>query len=364
MNFAPFYRFKAWGLLILAFILCAPLFAQTYTANFSDARWTTTAGPFACSLAHNIPGFGSARFVRNAGSGEFFELKGNKQVFPSGAVKIESVPPLWRDDVSPAALGQVQVGAQQVRLTAAQATAVGTSLGQGTNVAFSSAQVGASGNSLRVVLEARNFAPAYSKYQRCIAQLIPYTFDQLSRTLINYSNGAEELSPGAKAQLDKIVRYTKADPRVLGIIVDAHSEKLATVEEGEIAAQRQAELVTNYLIEKGLGLDKITTRWHGDKFPIANNQNKSGQAKNRRVTIRLENEATRKEMEKKIAAIKEAEQKAAEAQFAATKAAETSSQQQSSGVKPELPIDLQQLEQMVEQQDLGSGKQPTPKPAQ
>lgn len=356
MPLLSLYRASSLLLLATALIQSIPLSAQTYSASFNDAEWAVQSGPFTCSLSHKIPGFGGARFVRNAGAGEFFELKNTAQAFPSGAVKIESVPPMWRSDSSPATVGQAQAsGKQPLRVSGAQIAIISRTLEQGTNVVFSSAQISSNGSSLRVALEANKFSPANSKYQRCIADLIPYTFDQLSRTLINYAPNADELSAGAKSQLNKIVRYTKADPRVLGIIVDAHSEKLPTPEEGEAAAQKQAELVTAYLIDKGLGADTITTRWHGDKFPIANNQNKAGQAKNRRVTIRLENETTRKEMEKKIAAIKDAEQKAA---------AESSAQAQSSSAGAELPINLQELEKMVEQQNLTSGKQPTAKPAQ
>jgi len=350
-------------LLATTLIQSAPLSAQVYSAGFNNAEWATQAGPFACSLSHKIPGFGSARFVRNAGAGEFFELKNTSQSFPSGAVRIESVPPMWRGDSSPATLGQTQAsGKQPLRVTGAQIAMISRTLEQGTNVVFSSSQVSSNGSSLRVGLEANKFSPAYSKYQRCVADLIPYTFDQLSRTLINYAPNADDLSAGAKSQLDKIVRYTKADSRVLGIIIDAHSEKLATPEEGDAASQKQAELVTAYLIDKGLAADTITTRWHGDKFPIANDQNKAGQAKNRRVTIRLENETTRKEMEKKITAIKDAEQKAAEQKAAAESSAQA--QARSSSSAGELPVNLQQLEQMVEQQNLTSGKQPVVKPAQ
>ena len=355
MHLASFTHLSPSFLLLLAVIQSSSVNAQTYNASFNNSEWVGKTGSFACSLSHKIPGFGAAQFVRNAGKGEFFELKGISQAFPGGDVKIESVPPMWRNEDSPAVLGQVQASANQpLRLGPAQVGVISRALEQRTNVVFSSTQVNSTGNSLRVVLEAHNFSAAYSKYQRCMAELIPYTFDQLSRTLINYAVNADDLSASAKAQLDKIVRYKKADPRVLGIIVDAHSEKLPTAEEGQAASQRQAELVTAYLIDKGLAADTVTTRWHGDKFPIANNQSKAGQAKNRRVTIRLENETTRKEMEKKIAAIKEAEQKAAE----------KSSQGQSSSSSPDLPVNLQQLEQMVEQQDLTTGKQPELKPAQ
>lgn len=366
MRLVPFYHLSSAILLAFACAQSASLHAQTYSASFNDAQWTAQSGPFACSLNHKIPGFGSARFARNAGGGEFFELKNTSQAFPSGVAKIESVPPVWRSDVNPAALGQAQVTAQQpLRLAAAQVSAISAALEQGINVVFSSTQVNSSGGNLRVALEAHNFPAGYKKYQRCITELIPYTFNQLSRTLINYSANADDLSAAAKVQLDKIVRYTKADSRVLGIIVDAHSDKLLSPEDGDAASQQQAELVTAYLIGKSLSAGTITTRWHGDKFPIASNENKTGQAKNRRVTIRLENETTRKEMEKKITTIKAAEQKAAteKAKAEAEVEAKKTTQDQPSSAAAPLPTSLQELERMVEQQDLTSGKQPDSAPA-
>jgi outer membrane protein OmpA-like peptidoglycan-associated protein len=362
MPLLSLYRASPLILLAIALIQSASLYGQTYSASFNDAEWTAQSGPFACSLSHKIPGFGAARFVRNAGAAEFLELKHSRQAFPLGVVKVESIPPVWRTDASPAFLGQVQAGAQQPLQVAAgaQIEMISKSLGQGTNVMFSGVQVNASGSSLRVALTANNFPAAYGKYERCIAQLIPYTFNQLARTQFIYSLNADELETALKSQLDKIVRYTKADPRVLGIIVDAHSEKLSTSEEGDAASRKQAELVAAYLINKGLAADTITVRWHGDKFPVANNGSAAGQAKNRRVTIRLENETTRKEMEKKIGAIKEAELNAAEQKAAA----EQSARSQPSSASATLPLNLQQLEQMVEKQNLTSGKQPTLKSVQ
>lgn len=319
--------------------------AQVYSASFSDSQWSAQSGPFACSLNHKIPGFGSARFTRNANAAEFLELLHTSQAFPGGAVRIETMPPTWRSDISPLVLGQAQsVGGEPLKITA-NIAAIKGALEQGTNVVASSTQISSDGTSLRVALAARNFGPASGQYRQCIEGLIPYTFDQLSRTVINYASNADDLNAAAKSQLDKIVRYTKADPRVLGILIDAHSDKLATPEAGEVVTQRQAELVASYLIDKGVDAGTITIRWHGDKFPIANNMNKAGQAKNRRVTVRLENASTRLEMDKKIAAIKLAEQKAAEKTVG-----------QSSASNSSLPSTLEQLEQMVEQQDLTSGR--------
>lgn len=347
-------------LLLVAFGQSASLYAQTYGASFQESVWSEKSGAFACSLSHTVPGFGTARFVRKTGGSELLELKPVGSIVFNGAVKIEAVPPVWRIDAVATPLGQVQAAEGQVQVPVAQISTISATLEQGINVVFGSSQVNANGSSLRVALEANKFKPAFARYRTCVAALIPYTFDQIARMLINYAPDATDLSPSTKAQLDKIARYTKADPGVMGVLVDAHSDKLPTPEAGDAAAQHQAELVTAYLIGKGLPAAIITTRWHGDKFPIASNQNKTGQAKNRRVTVRMENETTRKQMEKKIAAIIAAEERAAEQKAAAEKAA----LDKAAAVPAALPANLQQLEQMVEQQDLTSGNQPTSKQAQ
>ncbi len=357
----PVFYTKSVVLLVLTLVQGALLHAQTYSASFDESAWTAKTGAFACSLSHTIPGYGTAQFVRKTGGSEFLELKPASAVMLRGVVKIEAVPPVWRVDAAVAPLGQIQViQGQALRVPATQISPISTTLEQGTNVVFGSAQMNANGNSLRVTLEAHNFNPAFGRYRKCVSALIPYTFDQIARMLINYAPDATELGTSAKAQLNKVVRYSKADPGVIGILVDAHSDKLKTPEDGMAASQRQAELVTAYLVEKGLSVDMITTRWHGDKFPLANNQNKAGQAKNRRVTVRMENEATRKEMEKKIAAIIAAEEKATEQKAAA----ENTAKEKSSEVPAALPASLQQLEEMVEQQDLTSGKQLKSTPAE
>ncbi|WP_235425757.1 MotY family protein [Cellvibrio mixtus] len=314
--------------------------AQTYIAPFSDSQWKNQSGDFACSLTHEIPGFGSARLARKAGSGEVLELNAKSQGLGSDAFKVEAVAPPWRSDVTPRTLGQAQANNQSLNVSGTQIGAITSALEQGTNVIFS-------GSTLRAGLAARNFGPAFAIYQKCVKNLIPYTFQQLSHTVLSYDVDADELSSRSKTGLDKIVRYVKADKQVLGLIVDAHSDKLPKPEQGDALSKREAEWVTAYLVEKGIPAEQITTRWHGDKFPIADNKTKAGQAKNRRVTVRLENAETRKEMEKKVAAIKAAEEQAA-AEKATSSAAEKS-----------VPaIDAKQLQDLTEQQNILNGKQP------
>ena len=340
------------GLLTLVFY-ASTLQAQTYIAPFSASAWKTQSSAFACSLTHDIPGFGSARLTRSGGSGELLVLSGKDHSFIAGVVRIEAVPPVWLTDSTSSNLGQAQANAKALTISGNSVVAITGHLEKGVNVMFS-------GANLRVGLEARNFGPAFSSYKSCVKNLIPYTFDQLSRTVLIYNNEAEELTAGAKAQLDKIVRYVKADQKVLGIIVDAHGDKQLKPEDSLAFSQRQAEWVTAYLMDKGIPADNITTRWHGDKFPIASNQNKAGRAKNRRITVRLESAETRKELEKKLTALKEAEQKAAAEKASKNKNAEETNPSIESNAPA---IDAAELEKLTEEQRLpATPQQETKKP--
>lgn len=334
----------------LSLLVALGVQAQTYASGFADATWEVRSGAFACTLRHQIPGFGVAYFGQQARAAGFFEFRDAKKSFPAGPVRLESIPPVWRNDEVPNTLTTVVAGST-LRLNPEQLKVLVASLIRGTNVVFSGAHTG--DELLRVIVDARHFEAKYTLYQRCVTNLIVDTFEQLSRTVIHYSEDAPVLGSATKVQLDKIVRYTKADPKVLGILVDAHSDQRDTPEEAERISQQQAELIASYLIDKGLPATFIMTRWHGNKFPIADNHNKNGQSQNRRITLRLENESTRKDMWRRVAALRAADEKAA-----AEEAAKALSEIEKQNALEASAITANQLEQLVERQNLNSGKQP------
>ena len=294
--------------------------AQMYSADLASAEWKLAATPFVCSLTHNIPNFGKAVLNHKAGGVESLYLESQDKVaFPVGVAHIETLPPVWRNDLIPVPLGDTPAiaGNQPIKLAINQISPLLMQLNAGVKVMFSSQQIDSTNTLypliMRVVLEAKNFAPAYKTYQQCVADLIPYSFAQMARTLINYGEKPEALTSVHKSELSKVARYVKADPKVLGVFVDGHSDNSATPEANEAISKQEAEWVTAYLVEQGIAADKITTRWHGDQFPIANNKIASGRAQNRRVTVRLEDEAAHKDAQQKE------EKRAAEEKAAADK---------------------------------------------
>jgi outer membrane protein OmpA-like peptidoglycan-associated protein len=291
--------------------------AQMYAVEMTASEWKLAATPFSCSLTHNIPTFGKAVLARKSGGADSLVLESSGKVsFPAGLTGVETLPPVWRNDLQPQGLGVVVANNsnQPLNLDASHLSPVIAQLNAGIKVMFSSQPISSPNSSagikvMRVVLDAKNFAPAYKNYQQCLADMIPYSLEQVARTTINYAEKPEGLTQTHKASLLRVARYLKADPKVVAVYVDGHADN-RDPEAGLAVSQQQAEAVTAYLDEQGVPADKITTRWHGDKFPLADNKTPTGRAQNRRVTVRLEDQATRAQNEKK--AQQKAEAKARE----------------------------------------------------
>ncbi len=291
---------------------------QIFAADIMSADWKPVSNPFACSITHSIPGFGKASLSHKAGGEEIFYIESQgKIIFPAGDTSIDTLPPVWRNNLLPINLGSVNAvaGKQPITLASSKIAQVVSQLSNGVKVMFSSSDLiekkinNASVVDLgvmRVVLESKNFAGAYKNYQQCIGELINYTFAQVARTLINYSEKPQGLTAATKVELSKVARYVRADQKVIRILVDAHSDNAEAVNINEAISKQYADWVSAYLVGQGVPADKITSRWHGEKFPIATNKTAQGRAQNRRVTVRLETEETQQENEKNAAARKAA----------------------------------------------------------
>jgi len=145
---------------------------------------------------------------------------------------------------------------------------------------------------MRVGLSPVNFQVAYHAYTDCLAQLLPVNFDQIERTSVFFETADQDMTDDSRIRLDHIVAYLKADPTVGAMFVDGHTDNRGDREKNLVLSKSRAESVTNYLILAGIAPDRLTTRYHGERYPIASNATAKGRAKNRRVTIRIERAAS------------------------------------------------------------------------
>ncbi len=260
-------------------IASAPL---EFGAEPASAVWQFDGNRTACRLTHEIPNFGAARFVQEAGGTLVFDLSAWRVVL-SEAMNVSSESPTWLASYPHSeSLGQAAAEApHELVVGASLAEAMLRALYRGEQPKFSSGDVGVS-------LSAVGFRTTYDAYARCVAQLLPASFKQLERSTISFAPGKSQLDDPAKARLDLLVDYVRADGSVKGVQVEGHSDSLGLERKNRLLSELRAKAVAAYLVAAGLDAESISTRFHGSRFPVASNNTEEGRALNRRVTVRLE----------------------------------------------------------------------------
>ncbi len=71
------------------------------------------------------------------------------------------------------------------------------------------------------------------------------------------------------------------------IDISGHTDSIGSFQFNQILSEARAASVGNYLIDHGITTSRIVTFGYGERYPTADNINKQGRAKNRRVEIEL-----------------------------------------------------------------------------
>jgi outer membrane protein OmpA-like peptidoglycan-associated protein len=190
-----------------------------------------------------------------------------------------------RDDIN---LGTVRIGSGNVLFNSSQVQAgrliSGLMDGRSPVVRHSSAD----GRVSEVRLLPVRFTKAFADYQGCVAKLLPQNFEQVKQSEVGFPGGGIELDSAAKARLQVMLEYMKADPTVNHIELDGHSDNSGNRLTNRDLSRRRALAVMDFFKANGIQESQITLRFHGERYPLAPNTNNANRAKNRRVAVRLE----------------------------------------------------------------------------
>jgi len=274
----------------LLLLVVAPLVhAVNYQATIEDSNWELESSIFVCRLSHKIPSFGTAVFEHEAGLSVHFLLDPNeKGHFSNGATLVAEAPP-WRPDVFPASIGPVKsTAAGQLDVKTKDTKAMLAALHKGLMPTFTTNDWYGTPDFLRVAISGINFREAFNDYVACVAKLLPVNYRQVARTAVLFPPGEWRLSDSTRARLDMIILYVKNDNSVQAIYVDGHSDSAGRRLANRDLSKKRAEVVSEYFTQNGLTGDMITTRYHGERYPVVPNNSKANRARNRRVTIRLD----------------------------------------------------------------------------
>ncbi|WP_454846444.1 flagellar protein MotY [Pseudomonas farris] len=275
-------------LALLSVFASLPAMALTFQTRLESIEWTVEGDKFECRLTQPITDFGSGEFVRRAGEQATFRLKAYNSMIGGGSATLLAAAAPWQPGRGDINLGSVRIGSGNVLFNSSQVQAgrliSGLMDGRSPVVRHSSGD----GRVSEVRLLPVKFSKAYSDYQGCVAKLLPQNFEQVKQSEIGFPGEGIDLDAQAKAHLQVMLEFMKADPTVNHIELDGHSDNSGNRLTNRELSRRRALAVMDFFKANGLQESQITLRFHGERYPLAPNNNATNRAKNRRVAVRLE----------------------------------------------------------------------------
>lgn len=275
-------------LALLSVFASLPAMALTFQTRLESIEWKVDGDKFECRLSQPITDFGSGEFVRRAGEQATFRLKAYNSMLGGGSATLLAAAAPWQPGRGDINLGAVRAGSGDVLFNSSQVQAGrlfnGLLDGRSPVVRHYSREGGVS----EVRLLPVKFSKAYSDYQACTAKLLPMNFEQVKQAEVGFPGGGIDLDAQAKARLQVMLEFLKADPTVNHIELDGHSDNSGNRLTNRDLSRRRALAVMDFFKANGVQESQITLRFHGERYPLAPNTNPANRAKNRRVNVHLE----------------------------------------------------------------------------
>lgn len=267
-----------------------PAMALTFQTRMENVAWKVEGDVFECRLVQPVEGFGSGEFVRRAGEAVTFQLRSSANALGAGPATLLAAAAPWQPGRADIDLGSVRLGRTGVLFSSSQgqASRLINGLLDGRSAVVRN-RTGEGGRTMDVRVLPVSFAKAYSDYQVCASRLLPMNYDQIRQTQVGFpARDGTDLDAAAKARLDVLLDYMKADPSVNRIELDGHSDNSGNRLTNRELSRRRALAVADYFKAHGFTDAQITVRFHGERYPLVRNDSAANRARNRRVSIQLE----------------------------------------------------------------------------
>jgi len=102
---------------------------------------------------------------------------------------------------------------------------------------------------------------------------------------VNFAFDSDRLDADARATLDANLGHLVDNPKVIGLVLNGHTDSTGPEGYNQGLSVRRAQSVANYLSGRGVDAGIMQVVGHGETQPIASNATKEGRAENRRVEV-------------------------------------------------------------------------------
>ncbi len=279
---------------VLASLLSINSYAELskrYVATPQQSQWEMVANtPLECRLVHPIPSFGDAVFSSRASKkiNLDFELKMRRAMGETRNVSLISMPPQWRPGERAGRIADLKFFKQFDGYVGGQtAWSMLSELEKGRYPTFSYQDWQSSDQRIEVALSSVLFQSKYDTFSDCIANLLPYSFEDIAFTILHYERRGDELNKASKKRLSQIADYVRHNPDIDLVLVSTYTDSTDGKSVSQNLSERRAESLSRYFKSLGLPEDRIQVQGYGKRRPVADNSSPMGKDKNRRVVISL-----------------------------------------------------------------------------
>ncbi len=104
---------------------------------------------------------------------------------------------------------------------------------------------------------------------------------------VQFETESAVLLDRSKELLDDVAQALTDHPEVTRVVIEGHTDAVASRRHNLKLSQQRVASVKAYLIGKGIEASRLTTKAFGETKPLASNKTEEGRAKNRRVDFRI-----------------------------------------------------------------------------
>lgn len=268
---------------------------KQYRAHFDQATWRTMQSPkektqsLSCVLEQRVADYGQIRFVSDAGQDIKLHIESQREPIYATTITIDAMPPAWLANSSPVnvAVTQYAASGKGPVIEGDLAWKILSFLEDGQEIRFAYVNY-AHDNQVETYLSPTHFRVAFAEFMNCHSSLLPFGFDDIKITLVNFDFGAFTLNDSAKSALWRIKHYFEIDPAIRLVTIEGHADNVGSPKYNQFLSEKRALMVRKFFLDElQLPKDKVLFKGVGGSEPVASNQSDRGRAMNRRVVVKL-----------------------------------------------------------------------------
>jgi len=241
--------------------------SRTYAAPLETAAWKVQQrGLLECALEHQIPFFGTARFVQEAGRKMHLELHSEHRFKASTLVRFLSENAPWSDTQIKRPLAQVRIASAQplIKVSADASRRAYFDLRDGLEPNFYFKDPQDDLSQTRIRLSTARFRATEAAFQACVTQLYPQHYDDVSSARIFFGHDSEFPLVGAEEVLEPLLEYLKVDKGIQEIRLTGLTDATGRACYNRNLAQRRVDYVRDWLELSGVDPALIRERPIGE----------------------------------------------------------------------------------------------------